>query len=606
MLGGAEWEQVANYEDIMVDWITENPTTASEASGHGVKEWKFFLKEGKTQKKINGVKALGYSPAVRYRYVQPETSDSDYFSRFLDYASDKLGEIEGPAEDVVLSEFVPPSEEDLYEHIAGFGESLGGVIPPLPVDYALLFRELSSVEQWGGTITDYLNPALLPKIKVPSRTSPGIRWKRLGYKTKRQALVPAVIEASRALNRIVGLGECYTVPPCGVAGRGKRVSMERDSKSTGPRKEGRLIVMPDLVRHLLGPLGSIPVMSHLKKMDHSGGGVMLGMGPFQEHYSDIAEWAKGAVSFIFIDFRKFDHRIPREVPRQVMKYIQSKFEDCPGSRAYWKSEFTQLVDTVIAMPNGDVYQKSRGVASGDPWTSIVDSYANWIMLKWIFHQLGLEVKIWTFGDDSVVAVHNKVVNQKDMDSVKEVAWNEFGMNIADDKSYFTDHLVDIDDDPEEQSSGSFLSLYFLATPFGIRPTRPLQDLYELMLKPERNGGTVEWEVVRTSMAYLTFFYNEKARMVLDMYWEWLHETYQIPELSGTYKDLELLRQMDIPWNSFKIEWLNHLPMAAEVELMYKYGHTGFYPPLLWGAWYSKHDRDVSGNTLVDPKLRDPG
>nr|WNN27075.1 RdRp [Fusarium oxysporum virus 1] len=590
----------------MVDWITENPTTASEASGHGVKEWKFFLKEGQNQKKIKGVRALGYSPAVRYKYVQPVTSDSDYFSQFLDDFSSSLGDIDGPSRDVVLSEFVPPSEDDLYEHIAGFGESLDSTIPPLPVDYALLFRELSTVEQWNGVITDYLNPSLLPKIKVPSRTSPGIRWKKLGYKTKRQALVPAVVEASRALNRMVGMGECYTVPPCGVAGRGKRVALERDKGSGEPRKEGRLIVMPDLVRHLLGCLGSVPVMAHLKKMDHSRGGVMLGMGPFQEQYQSIAEWAKGAISFVFIDFKKFDHRIPREVLRQVMRYIQSKFEDCPGSRAYWKSEFTQLVDTVIAMPNGDVYQKCRGVASGDPWTSIIDSYSNWVMLKWIFLQLGMEVRIWTFGDDSVVAVYDRVVDQKAMEAIIETAWNEFGMNVSREKSYYSENLVDIDDDPEPMSSGSFLSLYFLATAMGIRPTRPLQDLYELMLKPERNGNSVEWEVVRTSMAYLTFFYNEKARFVLEAYWDWLHEKYRIPELTGTFRDFELLRQMDIPWHSFKLEWLNHLPMAGEVELMYKYGHTGFYPPLLWGAWYSKYDKDVSGNTLVSPRLRDPG
>jgi hypothetical protein len=333
---------------------------------------------------------------------------------------------------------------------------------------------------------------------------------------------------------------------------------------------------------------------------------MLGMGPFQEQYSDIARWAAGAVSYVFIDFKKFDHRIPREVLRQVMKYIQTKFEDCPGSKAYWKSEFVQLVDTVIAMPNGDVYQKRRGVASGDPWTSIVDSYANWIMLKWVFLRLGMEVKIWTFGDDSVVAVYDRVVDKHGMEAIIETSWNEFGMNVSREKSYFSNHLVDIDDDPEPASSGSFLSLYFLATPMGIRPTRPLQDLYELMLKPEKNGDSVEWEVVRTSMAYLTFFYNEKARFVLESYWDWLHEKYHIPELTGTYRDFELLRQMDIPWHSFRMEWLNHLPMASEVELMYKYGHTGFYPPLLWGAWYSKYDKDVSGNTLVDPMLRDPG
>ncbi|AKC57301.1 putative RNA-dependent RNA polymerase [Beauveria bassiana RNA virus 1] len=588
---------------MMVDWIAENPSTVSEASGNGVKEWRFFLKHCSWQRRLPGVISLGHSPAVRYRYVQPETSPSFLFSKFLDESQSSLGGIEGPARDVLFSEFVPPSEDDLFEHIAGFGEP-GPDGSHLPgSDFAQLFRELRRLEQWDVPISGLLDATMLPKIRVPSATSPGIRWKKLGYKTKRQALVPAVVEATRALKRMVEEEVAYTVPPCGVAGRGKRVNILEGGSRKG-KKDGRLIVMPDLVRHLLGSLGSAPYMSRLRGMDHSGGGVLLGMGPFQDQYQMIADWAAGASAFCFIDFKKFDQRVPRRLLRGVMDHIRSAFVGEPGSRAYWESEFRHLVDTEIAMPDGSCYRKRRGVASGDPWTSLAGSYANWIILKWVFLKLGLEVKIWTFGDDSVVAIYGQVDTEGLMSQVVRLAWEGFGMNVSRDKSYVTRHLVDIADDPEPQKAGSFLSMYFLQTPMGVRPTRPLQDMYELLLKPEKCRGTVEWEVVRTSMAYLVFYYNETARYVLEEYWTWLHRVHRIPELTGTADDMALLREMDIPWSSFRMEWLNRLAFHGEVELMYKYGHTKFFPPVLWNAWYQQYDDSICGNEIV-PDQRAP-
>jgi hypothetical protein len=590
-----DWSLDPGEEEVMLDWIQENPTTMSEASGHGVKEWKFFLDRRADHVHVPGVDFIGYTPALRYRYVQPQTSFSSFFSSFLDDESALLAGIDGPSTDVVLSEFVPPSERDLFEHLAGFG-ALGSDASHIPEgDLARLFDELEALEGWGEVFSGWMSTDLLAQVTVPSKTSPGIRWKKLGYKTKKEALMPATLEAAQKLKRMMDTGEEYSTPPAGVAGRGKRVDANRD-KSKPDRKEGRLIVMPDLVRHLLGSMTSGPYMHKLRGLDKSGGGVVLGMGPFSDSYENIARWAKGASSFAFIDFKKFDQRIPRRLLRAVMKYISRRFEKIPGSKAYWKSEARHLIETEIAMPSGHTYKKRRGVASGDPWTSLADSYANWIILKRVFDLMGLTVKIWTFGDDSVVAIYGPAPPDL-LGRITALARSEFGMEVSQEKSYVSENLVDIEDDPVPKGSGSFLSMYFLQTEFGVRPTRPLQDLYELFLVPEKNRESVEWEVARTSAAYLTFYYNSKARYVLHEYWDWLHRTQKIPELTGSYVDLQLLRELDIPWAAFKIEWMTRLPRPGEVELMYKYGHTGFYPPVLWGAWYSKYDREKFGNSL---------
>lgn len=579
----------------MVDWIMEHPATMSEASGTVAREWKFFLDPHANHRHIGGISFIGHSPALWYKYVKPQTEFSHFFSQFLDDRGNELSGVEPPSADVVMSEFVPPSERDLYKHLEGFGVG-GGCTTRVPQGtIARLFKELDALENWGPQFADWMSTSLLSQVMVPTRTSPGVRWKKMGYRTKKEALMPATLEAARVLKRMQDVGGKYEVPPCGVAGRGKRVDSSRplDGKD---RKEGRFIVMPDLVRHLLGSMASGPYMHRLRSTDKSNGGVLLGMGPFSESYADIAKWTKGAKSFAFLDFKKFDQRVPRFLLRKVMKHISSRFDKIPGFKDYWESEFDQLVDTKIAMPNGCVYQKRRGVASGDPWTSIAGSYANWIILKACCEQVGLDVKVWTFGDDSVIAIYNDAPEDV-IDQLTQAAWRMFGMVVSREKSYTTSHLVDIEGDPEPQKSGSFLSLYFLMTEFGVRPTRPLQDLYELFLVPERNRGTVEWECARTAAAYLTFYYNPNARYVLEEYWDWLHAAHKVPQLTGTSMDLQLLRELDIPWACFKLEWLTRLPRPGEVELMYKYGHTGFYPPALWGAWYAKYDKDVCGNTL---------
>jgi len=584
-------------EDIILDWIAEHPSTVSEAAGKRPPcEWRMFLERDSRHCRVRGVSYLGHSRSLLYKYVQPETETSKFFSKFLNEEASLGGQVPGPSAEVVMSEFVPPNEEDLWKHLAGFGENSNFGGGPLQATVTDMLNELGRLERDRPKIQDWLNASNLTHVKVPAMTSPGIRWKKLGYKTKRAALMPAILEASRVLEALVSREQEYHVPPAGVAGRGKRVAMDRAEDSE--RKEGRLIVMPDLVRHLIGALASAPYMRMQRDLDKSNGGVMLGMGPFHSSYEKMAEWARGAKRYLFLDFKKFDQRIPRRVLRAVMLHLSQAFERCSGFGAYWESEFRHLVDTEIAMPDGSVYRKHQGVASGDPWTSLADSYANWVVLSLACKALGWDAKIWTFGDDSVIAVQGGEVGEDAVDVIAKWLSAEFGMVVSKEKSYSTDDLVGIEDDPEPGSYGSFLSNYFLATPMGIRPTRPLQDFYELFLKPERNRGTLEWEVVRTSMAYLIFYYNPAIRYLLHEYWDWLHHRYKVPELHGTLDDLRLLRELDIPWTHFRREWLTRLPHPGEVELLYKYGHSRYYPPLLWARFYSTSGDLPGGNDVL--------
>lgn len=356
-----------------------------------------------------------------------------------------------------------------------------------------------------------------------------------------------------------------------------------------------MIVMPDLVRHLLGSMVSQPYMKMLKTWNKSEGGILLGMGPFDSAYEDLAGWASGAKSFMCLDFKGFDQAVPARLIRMAMAHVARHYTTGPGTKAYWRSETRQLVNTEIVLPDGHVYRKRRGIASGDPWTSIVGSYANWLALRDLANVMGWNVKIWTFGDDSVIARYDAEFSKEDLAEATRLLYARWGMDVSPTKSYVTRHLVTIDDDPEPKVTGSFLSSYFLATPMGIRPVRPTQDLYEKMLKPEWVEDDVGWEIVRTSSAYLIFYYNDYARALLEEYWEWLHREFTVPELTGRGKDFRLLSAMKLSWTQFDASWLSRLPTIGEAELLYKYGHTGYFVPVLAATIYKDVVREVGGN-----------
>ncbi|AIT56395.1 RNA directed RNA polymerase [Ustilaginoidea virens RNA virus M] len=495
-----------------------------------------------------------------------------------------------------MSEYVPPSIEDLWKHLQGFGANPIALRDHITVPVTEMLSELRGLDLGRGRIAGWLEPENILRVEVPAATSPGIRWKKLGYKTKRDAMLQAAVEARGNIVRMRDVGGGYEVPPCGVAGRGKRVPIDRPSD--GERKEGRFIVMPDLVRHLMGMIAVQPLMKKIKQADKSNGGVMLGMGPFGGSYDRLAEYASGGKAYLCIDFKKFDQSVPRSVLRAVMQRVREEFDEEEGSDGYWRSEFKQLVDTEVAMPDGHTYAKRAGVSSGDPWTSIVGSVANWLVLRIALKRLGVDARIWTFGDDSLIAVDTDVPSESWLlEAVARELKSVFGMTVSKEKSIATRHLVGVFEEPEVGQTANFLSAYFLQTGTSVVPVRPIQDLHELMLVPERRKDTVWWEVARTAMAYLVFFWNDSARMTLEWYWDFLHREYEIPQLRGDPEILGMLRLMDLPWDQFKEEWLIRLPYRYEVELLYSHGYTTFFPPALWALTYKDHVPLDGGNKV---------
>jgi hypothetical protein len=372
--------------------------------------------------------------------------------------------------------------------------------------------------------------------------------------------------------RLKFLKRGYATPLCGVAGRGKLVDktgywLEDNVDSENNKSDGRMIVMPDLVRHLIGSLGSKPMFRMIKETNKRNGGIMLGLGPFGGNWEWLSGILTGGTSYLCLDFKSFDSTIPDWLITEAFTIVKSHFKSVDGDEAYWNAEYRHLVHTQIVLPDGKIYKKQRGVASGDPWTSVIGSYCTWIVIQHCLNVLGISGDIFVFGDDSIIKIDSHSLDELEISKFDDIVWNSFGMRVNMKKSYKTDVLHVPYQDDIGSDSVSFLGNHFLQDGPRVFPIRPYYDLFELMLNPERGRNEIEWELMRTVAMYINFYYNERARYLIEDYWDSLHEKYAIPTNFSSATLHKTLERYDIPYEDFKKSWLTKLPDVLDVTCL---------------------------------------
>uniref|UniRef100_A0A2V0R8Y5 RdRp n=1 Tax=viral metagenome TaxID=1070528 RepID=A0A2V0R8Y5_9ZZZZ len=521
-----------------------------------------------------------------YNYKEPTTVRSSLFSSFWASQERHYSYLDLDP-DLWFKEFRPPTIPDLVKHLERFGgqRPFGDEIFRLNVADAQAF--MSGAERAGDGVIwgNWLTEENLYKIRVPLTTSAGIRWKKVGRPKKGDALEGAALEASMDL-RGLREGVMYDTPPAFVAGRGKLV----DSRGGPSKKEGRLIVVPDLKRHLLGSLAAVPYSSAVKSFSKAEGGVMIGMGPFKGDYMSLASQVLGKkpMYFLMVDFSGYDQTVPAPVILASLQRISRRFEVVPGSDAYWESEYVHLTETKIVLPNGQVYVKSRGVSSGDPWTSQVGSEANWLMNVITFKVRGWVAYAWVFGDDVVIAV---VEGPSDpsvaLEQYTKTIYELFGLEVKVSDSYATEQLIVSGPEPVEGQSAKFLSSYFMNRDEGVVPVPTFNSVLERMLYPETNrfdeivelsgqevADQILFEKGRVVSMYLLSFHNEFAFTMLHDYWNWLDAR---DPGGGTVRArdwLALFTQWDVPVENFYFD-MSGLPTDAFIMEMHR---PAYYPP----------------------------
>jgi len=506
-----------------------------------------------------GFKKIGYSRRFSYGYSPPGTHRSLYFSRFCSVFGDYLQQ----PSDLNLYEFRPPLEKDLLIHLTGYQKNKASPHPGVALRMRYALEVLASLEGGAGPwIEDWLRESELDGVRVPSQSSPGLRYAAYGYKTKKDALPKAVLHARRDLRKMVIDGILPDRVPCKLAGRGKLVNITAEEKA----KDGRLIMVPCIVRHLLGSLASQQYTRHLKRLDRVDGGCMLGLGPTGGKWQDFGRKVKGPPGSVYmmLDFSGFDQSLPRWVLTAAFSYVQSRFSNDPGSSTYWTNEYRELVDTIFATPAGAVFQKKRGVTSGDPWTSIIGSVSNFIMLESICIKLGIEAKIWVFGDDSIIRFKS-IDNFITIDRMSRELKGDFGTTVHPGKSHIarTFHST-----PDCMKGANFLSLYWDGD---FKPFGAAEDTWKHLMYPEINQeDDPGWELIRSISYYILSWNNPRVNRVVEMYYNYLRRYTMGPTMN--FDGIRRLLQLtDLNPRDLRFDVWNHLPTPIELTNLYYHG-----------------------------------
>jgi hypothetical protein len=461
-------------------------------------------------------------------------------------------------------------------------------------------------EDCDKVIHQWLVPTQCFEVKVNPGTSAGLKYKMQGLKTKAEASQVAAADAYHDILGMVGGDRKLHVGICSMAGRAKKVENEsklNDSRSTG-KAEGRLIIVTPLDRHIRGAIAQTPYQKLTRSFNKSLGGTLLGAGPFGGDWEEILTLFQGKFIdekvipgdgpikqvFYCLDFSKFDKRLKRDLLREVLiNKISRRFTRMAGSRTYWKNEVHNAIFTTVADPTGHIYQKMNGITSGDPWTSILGSECNEIMLTDIFSMIDdvCLVRPYTFGDDSVVCVMYREENEWRMPTLAEISQrgrDRWGAVIHPDKSRVCLSLLthpNVLTDDESGLGVNFLSMYF-APEYEMErivPTRSLESVQRILMTPEWNEED-DWkhELTRVVSLYLSSYFNRDAEAHLRKYHNHLLAKNGVEwGLELTRDDARFFRRSGADRDVSKFFSQYGLPSGVEVHSLYFPSMSGRAP-----------------------------
>jgi hypothetical protein len=329
--------------------------------------------------------------------------------------------------------------EDLFEYDVVHKPRLDDDI------YYLAVQTVRKDFQRSGKLIPLTLGGVIEHENFPNAKSPGLPWKTMGFKTKREAISdPEVNQYIREKWHRIGRGINTTLPDvclfarAQTAKRGK--SKIRATWGFGLEiylEEGRFFY---------------PVLEWLKTADHGvpiAYGLEMATGGMKAIHSMISR-AKPGGRIMVTDWSKFDKTIPPWLMRDAFRILAELFDFghvrtsdgkvCPvredRSLRRWNKIVRYFIDTPVRTCKGKRYLVKGGLPSGSCFTNIIDTIVNMILTRYMTYQTtGLFPTAEIYLGDDAIIVQRGIINLEDM---AVVAKEKFGvvLNVA--KSYVTD------------------------------------------------------------------------------------------------------------------------------------------------------------------------
>jgi hypothetical protein len=256
---------------------------------------------------------------------------------------------------------------------------------------------------------------------------------------------------------------------------GARVRRERDTYTDGKEVECRGLQMPEFVPALISQV-CVSVLTNFV-IQNKESCLMLGAGPAYGGWLRLRETDQVDWVTVEGDWAFYDSTLKRE---HILAAF-CIFRECFPDGTAWDNRFYYMMSGILhknlAMPGGLVFQFQDGMPSGTPWTSLMNSLVNWLVIRDILDRCydgdASIVKIQTGGDDFKLSFPPG--SNIDMNLFSQVAKDVHGMELPANKIRIGKGGSSL-----EQTSTSFYKTIFI----NGMPTISLRDLEKRLAIPE--------------------------------------------------------------------------------------------------------------------------
>jgi hypothetical protein len=316
--------------------------------------------------------------------------------------------------------------------------------------------------------------------------------------------------------------------------------------------------------------------------------VSVGINPHSVQWNILyVRLANLSGSVIAGDFSNYDGNLPAGVIKTVCKFINVWYNDGPVNARVRELLFEHIYNSRHVIYD-NVYQLGRGNPSGNPITSILNSFANVIMVYVIltvkFNVNENEFDMVCYGDDNVIVTKQKGITCK---SLTPHFLEMFNMTYT----HYSKEDVDVVDTLD---TISYLSRKFINVEGFIRAPLPLDTICESLYWYKGRGNEIE-----ILSSTIQSFYLELSHYPRDVYFDTIQALFLYCQDEGMFDLLHIFRKLYNTYDHYvDIMYTEDKMRPIEVsEIAF-----GFYPEKTYVKQYLVED--VETHSGISPPWLD--